>query len=139
MSGTHSTWVSDGAVAQSIKPPLKQSVKRSESTSVLTPGWRQGTAMWEIRGLFGNEYAMEQAIEELKKHKGYEWEVLDRRNLSVRFQKRDHDAEEMVKRALEMYHGYAEHEGPLGEYDRERREEKEKKAKKEGAKQKLGK
>ncbi len=87
------------------------------------------TVMWEIRGLFGNEYAMEQAIEELKKHKGFEWVVLDRRNLSVRLSKRNHDTEELVKRAFEMYHGYAEHEGPLGEYDRQRREEKEKKRK----------
>ena len=86
---------------------------------------------WEIRGLFGNEYAMEQAIEELKKHEGYEWAVLDRRNLSVKFPKRNAEAEEVVKRTLEMYHGYAEHEGPLGEYDRKRREEKEKKLKRE--------
>jgi len=88
-------------------------------------------ATWEIRGLFGNEYAMEQAIEELKKHEGYEWTVLDRRNLSVRFSKRDAEMEEVVKRTLEMYHGFAEHEGPLGEYDRIRREEKEKKKRKE--------
>lgn len=74
--------------------------------------------MWEIRGLFGNEYAMEQAIAELKKHKGFEWEVLDRRNLSVRFAKRDRETEELVKRALEMYHGFAEHEGPLGDYEK---------------------
>jgi hypothetical protein len=90
--------------------------------------------MWEIRGLFGNEYAMEQAIEELKKHKGFEWTVLDRRNLSVRFVKRDVETEEIVKRTLEMYHGYAEHEGPLGEYDRLRRQEREKKLRKEAEK-----
>lgn len=86
---------------------------------------------WEIRGLFGNEYAMEQAIEELKKHKGFEWAVLDRRNISVRLPHRDAQVEEIVKRTLEMYHGFAEHEGPLGEYDEQRREEREKKAKKE--------
>ena len=91
---------------------------------------------WEIRGLFGNEYAMEQAIEELKKHSGYEWEVLDRRNLSVRLAKRDRSTEEIVKRTLEMYHGYAEHEGPLGEYDRQRQEEKEKKDKRDEEKRK---
>jgi len=90
--------------------------------------------MWEIRGLFGNEYAMEQAIEELKKHQGYQWEVLDRRNLSIRFDKRDAETEEMVKRTLEMYHGFAEHEGPLGEYDRQRREDLAKKLKKEESK-----
>ena len=96
-------------------------------------------AVWEIRGLFGNEYAMEQAIEELKKHEGYEWTVLDRRNLSVKFAKRDPDVEEVVKRTLELYHGFAEHEGPLGEYERMRREEKEKKLKKEANKRKRGK
>jgi hypothetical protein len=87
--------------------------------------------MWEIRGLFGNEYAMEQAIEELKKHKGFEWAVLDRRNLSVRLEKRNRETEELVKRTLEIYHGFAEHEGPLGEYDRRRRKEKESKLTKE--------
>ncbi|MDE1858594.1 MAG: hypothetical protein KGI26_05990 [Thaumarchaeota archaeon] len=90
--------------------------------------------VWEIRGLFGNEYAMEQAIEELKKHKGLEWTVIDRRNLSVKFQRRDPQGEEIVRRTLEMYHGFAEHEGPLGEYDAQRREEREKKAKKEAEK-----
>ena len=79
---------------------------------------------------------MEQAIEELKKHAGFEWTVLDRRNLSVRFAKRNPETEELVKRTLEMYHGFAEHEGPLGEYDRERRAEREKKVKKDEEKRK---
>ncbi len=92
--------------------------------------------MWEIRGLFGNEYAMEQAIEELRKHQGFEWAVLDRRNLSVRFPKRNAETEEIVKRTFEMYHGYAEHEGPLGEYDKDRRKERDNKAKKDEEKHK---
>ncbi|MDG7023514.1 MAG: hypothetical protein JRN45_03205 [Nitrososphaerota archaeon] len=87
--------------------------------------------MWEIRGLFGNEYAMEQAVEELKKHKGVEWAVLDRRNISVRLQKRDRDTEEIVKRTIEIHHGFTEHEGPLGKFDRLKREEREQKLKKE--------
>ena len=91
---------------------------------------------WEIRGLFGNEYAMEQAMEELKKHEGFEFAVLDRRNLSVRLANRDRNTEEIVKRTFEIYHGFTEHEGPLGEYERERREEKEKKLKKEEEKRK---
>jgi hypothetical protein len=90
--------------------------------------------VWEIRGLFGNEYAMEGAIDELKKHPGFSWEVLDRRNLSVRFRKRDRQAEDVVKRTLEMYHGYAEHEGPLGEYDKIRKDTLEKKQKKDAEK-----
>ncbi|MDG6988281.1 MAG: hypothetical protein JRN21_03040 [Nitrososphaerota archaeon] len=89
---------------------------------------------WEVRGLFGNEYAMEQAIEELKKHQGFEWAVLDRRNLSVRFARRDKESEEIVKRTLEMHHGYVEHQGPLGEYDSLRRKEKQKKLEKEAEK-----
>ena len=95
--------------------------------------------MWEIRGLFGNEYAMEQAIEELKKHQGYQWAVLDRRNLSIRFEKRNAETEELVRRTLEMYHGFAEHEGPLGEYDRQKREQMEKKLQKEEKKIRAGK
>jgi hypothetical protein len=94
--------------------------------------------VWEIRGLFGNEYAMEQAIEELKKHEGFRWEVLDRRNLSVRLEKRNRETEELVKRTLELYHGYAEHEGPLGEYDRWRRKERERKLKREEKKKRAG-
>lgn len=93
-------------------------------------------AMWEIRGLFGNEYAMEQAIEELKKHTGYEWVVLDRRNLSVRFSKRDPVTEEVVKRTFEIHHGWPEHEGPLGEYEASRRKEREKKQRKDEEKKK---
>ncbi len=92
--------------------------------------------VWEVRGLFGNEYAMEQAIVELKKHKGFEWEVLDRRNLSVRFETRNHETEEVVKRTFEIYHGYTEHEGPLGEYERVRKEERDKKLRKDEEKKK---
>lgn len=92
--------------------------------------------VWEIRGLFGNEYAMEQAIEELKKHKGFEWVVLDRRNLSVRFARRDAQTEGVVKRTFEIYHGYMEHEAPLGEFDRLKKEERDKKLRKEEEKRK---
>ena len=38
---------------------------------------------WEIRGLFGNEYAMEQAVEELKKEKGFEYPILQDRDGKV--------------------------------------------------------
>ncbi len=92
--------------------------------------------LWEIRGLFGNEYAMEQAVEELKKHGGFEWVVLDRRNLSVRMAKRDERTEGIVKRTFEIYHGFVESEAPLGEHDakvealkRKKAKEAEKKAK----------
>ena len=93
--------------------------------------------MWEIRGLFGNEYALEQAVVELRKHEGLEVEVLDRRNLSVKLARRDRESEELVKRAFEMYHGFAEHEGPSGEYERQRLQLAERKQKKDEEKSKL--
>jgi len=87
--------------------------------------------VWEIRGLFGNEYAMEQAIEELKKHQGFEYAVLDRRNLSVRFPTRSVSTEAIVKRTFEIYHGFVESEAPLGEFDRRKKAEREKKVKRD--------
>ncbi|MDG6902269.1 MAG: hypothetical protein JRM80_09960 [Nitrososphaerota archaeon] len=85
--------------------------------------------VWEVRGLFGNEYAMEQAIEELKRHQGFEYVVLDRRNLSVRFPSRSEATEAVVKRTLEIYHGFVESEAPLGDFDKKRKAEREKKLK----------
>jgi hypothetical protein len=83
--------------------------------------------LWEIRGLFGNEFAMEKAIDELKKHKGFDWIVLDRRNLSVRMKERNKVKEDLVRRTLEMCHGYVESEAPLGVYDSQKESEKRKK------------
>lgn len=85
--------------------------------------------VWEIRGLFGNEYAMETAIEELKRHEGLECEVLDRRNLSVRLKQRDKRLEGVIRRAIEIAHGYVESQAPLGEFDRMKQRQKEKKLK----------
>jgi len=84
---------------------------------------------WEIRGLFGNEYALETAVEELKKHEGVECQVLDRRNLSVRLKGRDDSLEGIIKRAIEIAHGYVESEAPLGEFERTKQRLKEKKLK----------
>ncbi len=86
---------------------------------------------WEIRGIFGNEFAMEQAIEELKKHKGFEWVALDRRNLSVRFLKREAGTEEIVKRTFEIHHGFVESEAALGDYDTKKEAARQKKLKRE--------
>lgn len=86
-------------------------------------------SIWEIRGLFGNEYAMETAIEELKKHQGFQFQVLDRRNLSIRLAKRDDELEGIIRRAIDIAHGFVESEAPLGEYDRLRQEVKAKKLK----------
>ena len=82
---------------------------------------------WEIRGLFGNEYALETAVEELKKHEGVQCQVLDRRNLSVRLKGRDESLEGIIRRAIEIAHGYVESEAPLGEFERTKQRQKEKK------------
>ena len=82
---------------------------------------------WEIRGLFGNEYALETAVEELKKHEGVQCQILDRRNLSVRLKGRDDSLEGIIKRAIEIAHGYVESEAPLGEFERTKQRLKEKK------------
>lgn len=75
---------------------------------------------WEIRGLFGNEYAMENAVDDLKKHQGLDYAVLDRRNLSVRLAKRNEELEGVIKRTFEIHHGFVESEAPLGDYDQKR-------------------
>jgi hypothetical protein len=85
--------------------------------------------VWEIRGLFGNEYALESALGELKKQPGLECEVLDRRNLSVRISKRDEKLEGMVKRTFDIFHGFVESEAPLGDFDAKKASAKAKKLK----------
>ena len=82
---------------------------------------------WEIRGLFGNEYALETAVEELKKHEGVQCQVLDRRNLSVRLKGRDESLEGIIRRAIEIAHGYVESEAPLGDFEKTKQRLKEKK------------
>lgn len=85
--------------------------------------------VWEIRGLFGNEYAMETAIEELKRQEGLEYEVLDRRNLSIRLKQRDEGLEGIIRRAIDIAHGYVESQAPLGEFDMMKKRQREKKLK----------
>lgn len=83
--------------------------------------------IWEIRGLFGNEFALEGAVEELKKHEGVQWAVLDRRNLSVRLARRDEKLEGVVRRTIDINHGWVESEASLGEFDAMKAEQKRKK------------
>jgi hypothetical protein len=84
---------------------------------------------WEIRGLFGNEYALEGAMEMLKSQKGVEFEKLDRRNLSVRLGRRDRRTEDAVKRTIDIFHGFVEAEGPVGEFDKKKEAERQAKVK----------
>jgi hypothetical protein len=91
-------------------------------------------ATWEIRGIFGNEYAQREAVEELKKQSGFELVVMDRRNISVRFPRRDEKAEGIVRRTVDIFHGWIESEAPLGKFDAEKAEERRKKLEKEARK-----
>ena len=85
---------------------------------------------WEVRGLFGNEFAMETAITELNKlEKVPEFKVLDRRNLQVIMNKNDVANRKLVKNIIKIAHGYVESDAPLGEYDAKRAEVKRKKMK----------
>jgi hypothetical protein len=85
---------------------------------------------WEIRGLFGNEYAMENAIEGLKGLQGPpEFRVLDRRNLQVVLSRRDEKMKELVRNVIKIAHGFVESDAPLGKYDKEREQLKRKKLK----------
>lgn len=85
---------------------------------------------WEVRGLFGNEFAMESAIEGLRKlEKIPDFKVLDRRNLQVVLNKNDSRGRELVKNVIKIAHGYVESDAPLGQYDAKKAETKRKKMK----------
>ena len=85
---------------------------------------------WEVRGIFGNEYALEGAVDELKKlDKVPDFKVLDRRNLQVLVTKSDTQTRELVKKVIMIAHGYVEADGPLGHYDAKRAEIKRRKMK----------
>jgi hypothetical protein len=85
---------------------------------------------WEVRGLFGNELAMENAVDELKKMENApEFIVLDRRNLSIIMSKRDVKTRQLVKNIITIAHGYVEADAPLGQYDAKKAEIKRKKLK----------
>jgi glycerol-3-phosphate dehydrogenase len=76
---------------------------------------------WEVRGLFGNEYALENAVDELKKlEKVPRFNVLDRRNLQVVLPGGDAKTRSIVKNVITIAHGYVEADAPLGQYDASR-------------------
>ncbi len=85
---------------------------------------------WEVRGLFGNEYALETAVDELKKLDTVpDYKVLDRRNLQVVVSKSDTKTRNLVRNVITIAHGYVEADAPLGEYDAKKAEAKQKKLK----------
>ena len=92
---------------------------------------------WEVRGLFGNEYALERAVDEIRKmERAPEFSVLDRRNLKVVLSKNDIETKEVVRNIITIAHGFVESDAPLGAYDKKRAEIKAKKLKDEEAKRK---
>ena len=85
---------------------------------------------WEVRGLFGNEYALERAVDEIKKmDKPPEYAVLDRRNLRVVLSKSDSETNKLVKNIITIAHGFVESDAPLGVFDKKKAEAKAKKLK----------
>jgi hypothetical protein len=75
------------------------------------------TPRWEVNGLFGNEYAMERALDELKKVKDIEFRALDRRNLRILLRNDDIEMRELIKNIIKIAHGFVENDGPVGELD----------------------
>jgi hypothetical protein len=87
---------------------------------------------WEVRGLFGNEYALERAVDEIKKmDKAPDFTVLDRRNLKVVLSKNDTQTKALVKNIITIAHGFVESDAPLGSFDKKKAEQKAKKLKAE--------
>jgi hypothetical protein len=92
---------------------------------------------WEVRGLFGNEYALEQAVIEIKKmDKAPQFSVLDRRNLSVVLSKQDSETKRLVRNIITIAHGFVESDAPLGSFDKKKAELKAKKLKADEEKRK---
>jgi hypothetical protein len=92
---------------------------------------------WEVRGLFGNEYALERAVDEIKKmDKAPDFTVLDRRNLKVVLSKNDTQTKALVRNIITIAHGFVESDAPLGAFDKKKAEQKAKKLKAEEEKRK---
>ncbi|MDA4116807.1 MAG: hypothetical protein OK455_00490 [Thaumarchaeota archaeon] len=92
---------------------------------------------WEVRGLFGNEYALDHALDEIKKmRKPPGLEKLDRRNLQVVVWKNDAETKKLVRNIITIAHGFIESDAPLGTYEQKKKELKAKKLKLEAEKRK---
>lgn len=95
---------------------------------------------WEVWGLFGNEYALERAVDEIKKmDKPPTFTVLDRRNLQVVVSKNDPETKGIVRNIITIAHGWVESDAPVGTLEKKRAELKDKKLKAEAEKRKKAK
>lgn len=94
-------------------------------------------ADWEVRGLFGNEYALERAVDEIRKmDRPPEFAVLDRRNLKVLLSHNDEETKKLVRNIITIAHGFVESDAPLGAFDKKMAERKDKKLKADEEKRK---
>lgn len=113
--------------------PPRRYIQFDAPSKLFYPACRTARNMagdWEVRGLFGNEYAMESAIDELNKlEKVPKFTVLDRRNLQVVLNKNDEKTRGLVKNIIKIAHGFVEGDAPLGQYDAKKAEVKRKKMK----------
>ncbi len=92
---------------------------------------------WEVRGLFGNEYALERAVDELKKlDEAPQFSVLDRRNLKVVMSSDDAETQKLVRNIITIAHGWVESDAPLGDFDKKMAEKKAKRLKADEEKRK---
>ena len=92
---------------------------------------------WEVRGLFGNEYALDGAVDEIKKmEKPPSFEKLDRRNLQVVLWKSDPETKKLIRNIITIAHGFIESDAPLGSYAKVKKELMAKKMKLEAEKRK---
>jgi hypothetical protein len=92
---------------------------------------------WEVRGLFGNEYALEQAVDEIKKmDRAPQFTVLDRRNLKVVLSSDDSETKRVVRNIITIAHGFVESDAPLGAFDKKKASQRAKKLKADEEKRK---
>ncbi len=85
---------------------------------------------WEVRGLFGNEYALDSAVEEIKKmERPPGFEKVDRRNLQVVLSRSDSETKKLIRNIITIAHGYIESDAPLGTYEKKMKALKAKKLK----------
>jgi hypothetical protein len=93
---------------------------------------------WEVRGLFGSEFALDHAVEEIQKmQRPPTFEKLDRRNLQVVLSKGDPETKKLVRNIITIAHGFIESDAPLGTLEKKKAEIKAQRLKKDAEKKKL--
>lgn len=68
---------------------------------------------WQLTAVFGNEWALERALQKLAGEKNASYQVADRRTLTVRLRRKDEALRERVVDLIRAAYGHVEEE-PLG-------------------------